>query len=83
MSCLVESIDIELTKHNIDFDIEWIATKKNVGADALSRDGDDAVSEFKSFISSEYGVTTFTQVYPSAKVRDLSRFVRTSTSLIG
>ena len=82
MSCLVESIDIELTKHNIDFDIEWIATKKNVGADALSRDGDDAVSEFKSFISSEYGVTTFTQVYPSAKVRDLSRFVRTSTSLI-
>ena len=81
MSCLVEAIDLILTKLKIDFDIEWIPTKKNVGADALSRAGEDAVSEFTDFISLNYGVTTFSQVHPSERIRDIGKFVRTSATI--
>ena len=82
MSCLVEEIDLILTKLNIDFDIEWIATKKNDGADALSR---DAFDEFVTFITDTYGIPleNFKQVHPSKETRDIGKFVQSASSLLG
>ena len=78
MPSLVEGIDLNLTRNNIDFDIEWIATKNNIGSDALSR---NAFEEFRDFISEEYGIIQFKQVYPKLGVRDIGNFVRNATSL--
>ena len=74
----MEGIDLIATKLHLDFDIEWISTHDNTGSDALSR---GAYVDFEEFIRTEYHVNNFTQVYPSAEVRDIGRFVRNSSSI--
>ena len=63
---LLENIDLETTKRNINLTYEWIATKKNIESDLLSR---GLIEEFKAYIRKTYQIYEFVELQVPAEAR--------------
>ena len=73
LATLLENIDINIVKHNLTIDFEWIATDKNVESDALSR---GATEEFFDLVTRNFGISIFKHVQVPEESRNLEEMVK-------